>query len=225
MATPRPESLTTARMRFHPFFDDDCRTVYCNLGDAQRMHIDQPCLLMGGNDNIFHFLLDILAKHVSFQEFPELAELKLVFFNLLNWQRDVLQLFDLTEDRVIDIQTELDEPYLFEFDRMFTTIPPPTPVSYDYFSQHLDQTVCAEPDSRYRRIYLSRSELPPLNRVANEEEVRGTLGAMGFEVVFPDQHSLPIRLTPMTATCRVPPLSRVKLGIGWSRGVARDAEQ
>ena len=39
------------------------------------------------------------------------------------------------------------------------------------------------------------------------------------------QYSLPIRLTPMTATCRVPPLSRVKLGIGWSRGVARDAEQ
>ena len=37
--------------------------------------------------------------------------------------------------------------------------------------------------------------------------------------------TLPIRLTPMTATCRVPPLSRVKLGIGWSRGVARDAEQ
>ena len=27
-------------------------------------------------------------------------------------------------------------------------------------------------------------------------------------------HSLSIRLTPMTATCRVPPLSRVKLGIG-----------
>ncbi len=38
-------------------------------------------------------------------------------------------------------------------------------------------------------------------------------------------YSFPIRLTPMTATCRVPPLSRVKLGIGWSRGVARDAEQ
>ena len=36
---------------------------------------------------------------------------------------------------------------------------------------------------------------------------------------------LAIRLTPMAATCRVPPLSRVKLGIGWSRGVARDAEQ
>ena len=39
------------------------------------------------------------------------------------------------------------------------------------------------------------------------------------------ERTLPIRLTPMTATCRVPPLSRVKLGIGWSRGVARDAEQ
>ena len=40
-----------------------------------------------------------------------------------------------------------------------------------------------------------------------------------------EARSLPIRLTPMTATCRVPPLSRVKLGIGWSRGAARDAEQ
>ena len=39
------------------------------------------------------------------------------------------------------------------------------------------------------------------------------------------EQTLPIRLTPMTATCWVPPLSRVKLGIGWSRGVARDAEQ
>ncbi len=44
-------------------------------------------------------------------------------------------------------------------------------------------------------------------------------------VFVADHQSLPIRLTPMTATCRVPPLSRVKLGIGWSRGVARDAEQ
>ena len=43
--------------------------------------------------------------------------------------------------------------------------------------------------------------------------------------VAEEERTLPIRLTPMTATCRVPPLSRVKLGIGWSRGVARDAEQ
>ena len=48
---------------------------------------------------------------------------------------------------------------------------------------------------------------------------------MAFPTIIDDVHTLPIRLTPMTATCRVPPLSRVKLGIGWSRGVARDAEQ
>ena len=47
----------------------------------------------------------------------------------------------------------------------------------------------------------------------------------GKRVYNVEHQSLPIRLTPMTATCRVPPLSRVKLGIGWSRGVARDAEQ
>ena len=49
---------------------------------------------------------------------------------------------------------------------------------------------------------------------------------IAFEMQAPfGDRTLPIRLTPMTATCRVPPLSRVKLGIGWSRGVARDAEQ
>ncbi len=45
------------------------------------------------------------------------------------------------------------------------------------------------------------------------------------DILLREVPSLPIRLTPMTTTCRVPPLSRVKLGIGWSRGVARDAEQ
>ena len=48
---------------------------------------------------------------------------------------------------------------------------------------------------------------------------------VGGEFGRVEAQTLPIRLTPMTATCRVPPLSRVKLGIGWSRGVARDAEQ
>ena len=54
---------------------------------------------------------------------------------------------------------------------------------------------------------------------------RGVAINSGLDVTVREPGILPIRLTPMTATCRVPPLSRVKLGIGWSRGVARDAEQ
>ena len=68
------------------------------------------------------------------------------------------------------------------------------------------------------------------NKHANRK-LRAGRGAVGKMAVFSlverngRVRSVPIRLTPMTATCRVPPLSRVKLGIGWSRGVARDAEQ
>ena len=62
-------------------------------------------------------------------------------------------------------------------------------------------------------------EVHETNLATNSRALSG-LAIRRFEV-----YSLPIRLTPMTATCRVPPLSRVKLGIGWSRGVARDAEQ
>ena len=65
----------------------------------------------------------------------------------------------------------------------------------------------------------------PLAAIVNyaSGSIRRIESGAGSEAL--ELRSLPIRLTPMTATCRVPPLSRVKLGIGWSRGVARDAEQ
>ena len=66
-----------------------------------------------------------------------------------------------------------------------------------------------------------------LAEVVTEEDFAGVEELAEFETAAGGEEELtfPIRLTPMTATCRVPPLSRVKLGIGWSRGVARDAEQ
>ena len=67
---------------------------------------------------------------------------------------------------------------------------------------------------------------PPLASLASLASLKGVLGSKPSQADL-DLYvrSWPIRLTPMTATCRVRPLSRVKLGIGWSRGVARDAEQ
>ena len=67
-----------------------------------------------------------------------------------------------------------------------------------------------------RGVRLARRQL--WREYRDEAEARGGR-AYGYK------EALPIRLTPMTATCRELPLSRVKLGIGWSRGVARDAEQ
>ena len=58
-----------------------------------------------------------------------------------------------------------------------------------------------------------------------DDSARETLHRIQSRDVSTFNETLPIRLTPMTATCRVPPLSRVKLGIGWARGAARDAEQ
>ena len=63
-----------------------------------------------------------------------------------------------------------------------------------------------------------------LNRIGKVVAMPREISCKHRKVIRYDQF-LPIRLTPMTATCWVPPLSRVKLGIGWARGAARDAEQ
>ena len=51
-------------------------------------------------------------------------------------------------------------------------------------------------------------------------EYVGILWYLAVGKIDVDDVCLPIRLTPTPTTCRVPPLSRVKLGIGWSRGKA-----
>ena len=71
---------------------------------------------------------------------------------------------------------------------------------------------------RYVR-FMDDFPIQPLTNLWSDTNRPGYIDAKTYVV-----QTLPIRLTPMTATCRVPPLSRVKLGI-WSRGVARDAEQ
>ena len=76
-------------------------------------------------------------------------------------------------------------------------------------------------------ILCPAERLPAQNNGHLEPAITINLGPGHINGLWGDEvnETLPIRLTPMTATCRVPPLSRVKLGIGWSRGVARDAEQ
>ena len=74
------------------------------------------------------------------------------------------------------------------------------------------------------RLHLQSMILPMLFVGLTVTTLWGPIRATTFHI-HGIEGSLPIRLTPMTATCWVPPLSRVKLGIGWSRGAARDAEQ
>ncbi len=62
----------------------------------------------------------------------------------------------------------------------------------------------------------------------------GSMTPAGFEdfcsellarVGVEDVQTVPIRLSQTPTTCGVDPCSRVKLGIGWRLGAARDAEQ
>ena len=77
-------------------------------------------------------------------------------------------------------------------------------------------------------MYATHIDNEGFQRFSIAHEIGHYVLAGHVDHIFPSGdglHSLPIRLMPMTATYGVPPLSRVKLGIGWSRGVARDAEQ
>ena len=58
-------------MRFHPFVDTESMIAYCNFEAVQSTKIEDPCLFVGGNNNIFHFFYDILGRIVSYQYFEE----------------------------------------------------------------------------------------------------------------------------------------------------------
>ena len=87
------------------------------------------------------------------------------------------------------------------------------------FGQYLKQIGKDDQDPRSTVLDFLGWDEPDDDQFA--QDVRIVLASADFS----KELTLPIRLTPMTATCRVPPLSRVEFGIGWSGGVARDAEQ
>ena len=113
-----------------------------------------------------------------------------MFFNVSDWQLEVLDFLGIDRERVLNISAPVNEGVLFEFENFYTTLPAPSPLTHRRLRQMMQSRLDVAPDKRYRRIYLSRSEPPPNNRVANEEEVCDCLQAHGFEVIFPDQLSL-----------------------------------
>ena len=197
---PRPEIIPQTMgddgvgpiMRFHPFVDAENMIAYCNFDAVETVKIEHHCLFVGGNDNIFHFFYDILGRIVSYQYFENFEDesSKYLFLNVSDWQLQVLDFLGIDRDRVLNISTQVNKGVLFEFEKLYTTLPAPSPLTHQHLRQMMGSRLDVATDDRYRRIYLSRSEPPPNNRVANEEEVCNGLRAKGFEVIYPDQLSV-----------------------------------
>lgn len=62
------------------------------------------CLIQGGSgNNYFHFLFDIITKLRIYQEYFDLSEVDYFYVpGTYHWQKKILSLFDIKEDRLID---------------------------------------------------------------------------------------------------------------------------
>ena len=131
--------------------------------------------------------------------------------------------FVIVKNSLPDCRVALFHPSMKPLDRSRPRRMGITPGESEIVGQSLYREIPGRP---FRSLFYH--VIVQIGRVCWIKEFFDLLRAANIRVFLPElavDRTLPIRLTPMTATCRVPPLSRVKLGIGWSRGVARDAEQ
>ena len=183
-----------AANRFHPFVDLETFTASCNFEGLEELQFDEDCLFVGGNANIYHFLYDLIGKVFSLQYFDIPDNLKYLFVNLSDWQKDVLDYLGFGLDRIIDVRVKPGNGVLMNFDRAYFIKGAPTQEVHTYLNSTLRTRLPDAHGEHHRNIYLSRDGSLDQSRIANEAELRDYLADRGYELVIPEQLSVAQKL-------------------------------
>ena len=183
-----------ATNRFHPFVDLESHEVRCNFEGLGELQFDENCLFVGGNANIYHFLYDLIGKIVSLECLNVSNNIKYLFLNLSDWQRDVLEHLGICSERIIDVRVEPGNGLILNFERVCFAHGAPTQAVHTYLNLALRAHCRSQSDLADRKIYLSRRGPLEQSRVANEAEVRDYLADRGFELVIPEELSVAQKL-------------------------------
>jgi hypothetical protein len=157
------------------------------LNETDRVSL-KKALLVGGNDDIYHYTIDYLANTLH----PELTDPKrgpipLLVDARLKWQRELVDCYTLGAPAVIQSKADV----VFQVDELI--------IPHKYFD-YSGRNIVSEWNSRVRqrlahiepvahapdRIYVSRSRARS-RRVGNEIELQTALNRLGFATVYPEE--------------------------------------
>jgi capsular polysaccharide biosynthesis protein len=152
-----------------------------------------------GDDNYYHFLLDIVPKLALLADCPGLPPVDAYYVPTnRSFQRDLLGRFGITADRTIDSR---ETPHLRARTLVAVGLPdahlqtPSWVVSW-LRSELLPDAV--DPAKR-RRLYVSRGASRGSRIVVNEADVLAALAPLGFEVIDPGSMSVTAQIAAFAA--------------------------
>lgn len=153
-----------------------------------------PCLFLPSRYNYGHWLTDIFARMMIFEQVPELRSLPIVCFDLKEYQYETLELIGIPRSQVVSaraIAGETCADTLIQLSKASIASFVPFPLAHQWLRQRLMPAALRGTTGLPRRIYFSRRNyFPHTHRVANDAEVSDCLARHGFTTVFPEKLSV-----------------------------------
>ncbi len=151
------------------------------------IEIDDPCILVGSQQNYGHWFTEYLSKFYLIEKFDSLKQLPFVFGRLNQFQKEALAMTGIDEQKIFQLprgqsETELT---LYKFKKLYIPTDVPLEVGRYYLRQKFKPYFSEK--KPYRCLYLSRSKTEEKERVSNEEEVTKFLINKGFEIIYPEE--------------------------------------
>jgi capsular polysaccharide biosynthesis protein len=158
------------------------------------VRIEEPCILLGGDDNYSHWLERNLIKLCLLEASPGRASLPLLINeDLRGYQRQYLEMLGIAPERLLKVPRdiliscrELDVPTVLRNH-------PQMRRGIDWLRAKVGSWM-NRPSPAGARIYVSRRDTPK-RRLVNEEELFSELRKLGFSRIVPGEMSVPEQIT------------------------------
>jgi tetratricopeptide (TPR) repeat protein len=160
------------------------QTIIGLRDDAPMVVVEEPAIFLNSADIYGHYLADILPKLAFCALDPELAKMPIYCAPIMDYQRELLVLLGL--DHLNFHETDIPHAGTLHFKRGYLLGHVPYAFAFHWMNQRYKER-CAPPKPPFRRLFLSRANMPvEKRRIANETEVRALLDKYDFEVILPE---------------------------------------
>lgn len=146
--------------------------------------IEHPILFLGSHPNFGHWIADYLGK-LLLAELDDDAQARPVIVGLTQgFHAALLERMGWRSDRLLDLAARPEERGRILFSDLMVPAALPYSIAYRYLRDRTgsgDRTTALP--NKERRLYLSRRNLTPRHRVANQDQIESNLVRIGFEIV------------------------------------------